>query len=354
MSQIHYGKAQDPKPAPNFIFGKKTEGSEHVSGVLKYPAMSKLAEYNNDLCEAKYASHKREPLGKGMTRNYIMPDKAMGEDFRFGQHVIPSEPAKNVLFPENGEKHEPPEVAAMYLKTHGTFEPGQQKDRNYNWPVDKKNHRFGYMEEREMDGAAKCVKPERFGESFPNTKIVKKTVEDYIEVSKDELGKHKNLGQQSDPNQVFGAMRKKEEWNAAMCIYGVPETRTEIDPEIDLGRCTKLNCTNAVRRPGDIDRAFGVPTIRNDIPKKERKSVADSQNYGDEPDAVELLFPKSYPEFGITEEDFNQPRSKEEIKAIFENIGYKYKIGKFNAMFSRAQQYVILRYNIRERMVEYQ
>eukprot|EP00826_Nyctotherus_ovalis_P056671 TRINITY_DN769_c0_g3_i2.p1 TRINITY_DN769_c0_g3~~TRINITY_DN769_c0_g3_i2.p1 ORF type:complete len:355 (-),score=127.26 TRINITY_DN769_c0_g3_i2:138-1202(-) len=331
--------ADNPKPGSNFIFGKKTEGSDHVPGVLKYPAMSKLAEYNNDLCEAKYGSHKREPLGKPMTRNYVMPEKVMQEEFRFGQHVIPSEPAKNVLFPEGGEKHETPRVAAMYLKTHGTFEPGQQKERNYNWPIDKKNHRFGYIEEREADGAAKCVKPERFGESFPETKIVKKTVEDYIEVTKDELGKHKNLGQQSDPNQVFGAMKRKEEWNAAMCIYGVPETRNEVDPEPDLGRCTKMNCTNAVRRPEDTDRAFGVPTIRNDIPKKARKSVADPQNYGDEPEAVKLLFPSSYLEFGITEEDFNAPRSREEIKTIFENIGFQYKIGKFNAMFSRAQQY---------------
>jgi hypothetical protein len=34
------------------------------------------------------------------------------------------------------------------------------------------------------------------------------------------------------------------------------------------------------------------------------------------------------------------PRDKEEIKVIFENIGFKYKIGKFNAMYSRAQEIV--------------
>ena len=344
----------DPLPEQGFVYGKKTECSDHVPGVIKYPAMSKLAEYNNDLCEAKYASHKREPLGKPMPRSYIMPEEVKTDEFRYGLKIIPSEPAKNVLFPENGEKHETPDVAAMYLKTHGTFEPGQQKNREYNWPVDKNDFRFGYVEDREIDGAAKSVKPERYGNAFPDTKLVQKTVEDYIEVTKDELGKPKNLGQNSDPNQVFGAKKRGEEWNAALCIYGVPEKREEIEPDTDLGRCTKMNCTNNVRKTQDVDRIFGVPTIRNDIPKKVMKSVADPQNYGDEPDAIELLFPSSYTEFGITEEDFNEPRSKEEIKMIFENIGFKYKIGKFNAMFSRAQQYVIAYIKFRETVVKYQ
>ena len=73
-----------------------------------------------------------------------------------------------------------------------------------------------------------------------------------------------------------------------------------------------------------------------------KKSIADHQNYGDEPGAVDLLFPTTFMELGVTEEDFNAPRTKEEIKAIFENIGFKYKIGKFNAMFDKAREYVTL------------
>ncbi|MDR3735276.1 MAG: hypothetical protein P4L10_07045 [Acidobacteriaceae bacterium] len=249
-----------------------------------------------------------------------------------------------MLFPENGEKHEAPEVAAQYLKTHGDFAPGQQKERGYNWPVDKSKHRFGYVEEREINGAAKCVQPERFETNFPQTRVLQKTVEDYIEVTKDELGKPKNLGQSADPTKVFGAKIKRpgddDAWNAALCIYGDPASKTEIEPDKDLGKCTKLNCTNGIRRPGDEKRIFGVPTIRTDIPKKAKMSIADHQNYGNEPGAVDLLFPSSYMEFGVTEEDFKAPRSKEEIKLIFENIGFKYKIGKFNAMFERARQYV--------------
>ena len=41
---------------------------------------------------------------------------------------------------------------------------------------------------------------------------------------------------------------------------------------------------------------------------------------------------------GITEYDFNLPRPKEDIKSLFERIGYSYKIGKFNAMYNRAKE----------------
>ena len=78
-----------------------------------------------------------------------------------------------------------------------------------------------------------------------------------------------------------------------------------------------------------MDRMFGVPTIRSDIDKKGVKSVADPNNYGDELPAVALLFPSKFSHMGLSKEDFALKRSREEIKEIFESIGYKYKIGKF-------------------------
>lgn len=93
-----------------------------------------------------------------------------------------------------------------------------------------------------------------------------------------------------------------------------------------------------MRKEEDKDRSFGVPTIRQDIPNKQFRSVADYQNYGDEPEAVDLLFPSNYQEIGIEENDFRQPRSREEIKMLFEKVGYSYKIGKFNAMYNRAKE----------------
>lgn len=42
---------------------------------------------------------------------------------------------------------------------------------------------------------------------------------------------------------------------------------------------------------------------------------------------------------GITEYDFQVPRSREEIKQLFEKIGFSYKIGKFNTMYNRAREF---------------
>lgn len=45
-------------------------------------------------------------------------------------------------------------------------------------------------------------------------------------------------------------------------------------------------------------------------------------------------------ELGISEHDFLVGRSKQDIRQLFERIGYSYKIGKFNAMFNRAKELV--------------
>lgn len=85
-----------------------------------------------------------------------------------------------------------------------------------------------------------------------------------------------------------------------MCLTGKAE-ENKLEPDRDLGKCVKEGCRNVVRHDGDRDRIFGVPTIRLDIPQKAQKSVADHQNYGDEVEAIELLYPSTFTELGITE-----------------------------------------------------
>jgi hypothetical protein len=51
------------------------------------------------------------------------------------------------------------------------------------------------------------------------------------------------------------------------------------------------------------------------------------------------LFPSNYTELGIQEGDFRKTRTREEIKYLFEKVGYTYKIGKFNAMYNRAKEF---------------
>ena len=52
---------------------------------------------------------------------------------------------------------------------------------------------------------------------------------------------------------------------------------------------------------------------------------------------MELLFPKNYSGLGLSQDDFNQLRSKEEIREIFEHIGFQFKGNIFDAIFERAK-----------------
>ena len=69
------------------------------------------------------------------------------------------------------------------------------------------------------------------------------------------------------------------------------------------------------------DRPFGCPTIRSDIPKYERRSIADTQNYGDDVNAQYLLHPGPFVAIGIEESDFQDVYPKHEIIDIFVNAG---------------------------------
>jgi len=185
------------------------------------------------------------------------------------------------------------------------------------------------------------VMPERLEESYPKTVIVRKTVEDVKAVQTDMLGTVKNLGQgqASKPSEhVYGYKIATDPWNAAKCINGEPVDVRDLDHDRDLGKSVKLNCTNTVRKPQDVNRAFGCPTIRTDIPYKDKRSITDFQNYGDEPEAVDLLFPSTFVEMGVSEWDFAQPRTRQQIQELFAKIGYEYKIGKFNAIFNKARE----------------
>lgn len=245
-------------------------------------SLSGLADKFNDIKEDKYASHKREPLGKGFSRGYDWPAAAEGGNAKFGKATTGLESAKEMLYPAGGAvASEDAETHMMYRKTHGNYDPGEQRSRDYNWKFDQKEHIFGYAEKRVLDGAKQALQAERAEEYFPKTVIVKKTLEDHKAVAGDHLGKVKNLGQgQKDrgADHVHGSknLQGGDTWNAARCIHGEP-TAKELEPDRDLGKSTKPNCRNVVLREEDRHRSFGCPTIRHDIPTKIKKSVADYQ-----------------------------------------------------------------------------
>lgn len=136
----------DNQRAEGFNYGKATGKSELVGDVMRAQNLSGLADFNNDLKESQYDSHKREPLGKSYVRGHHLPSVVENAEFKFGVPTVGSESAKDVLYPFGREQEEKQEVARMYNKTHGAFGPGEQKSREYQWPVEKAQHRFGFSE----------------------------------------------------------------------------------------------------------------------------------------------------------------------------------------------------------------
>jgi len=137
--------------------------------------------------------------------------------------------------------------------------------------------------------------------------------------------------------KMYGAPSLKDhtEWNAGKCIKGEP-TPKMVQPDADLGKSTKPGCRNMVRNESDKGRAFGAPTIRNDIPMPGFRSVADHQNYGDEPEVIDIMFPATALENNVTENDFSKVRTKADLRTLFEKLGYVYRPAKFNAVFNRS------------------
>ena len=248
---------------------------------MKAQDLSGLQDKFNDIKENQYASHVKEPLGMGYSRGYQWPAQAKEGSMKFGIPSTGLENAKDMLYPMGGAHNDEEAIQHMYRKTHGNFAPGEQKNRDYNWKFDPSSHRFGYGEKKVLNGASMAIHNERQEEQFPKTVIVKKTVEDQKAVTTDMLGQSKNLGQGQvprGPDFVHGIknVQGDDPWNAARCIHGQP-TAEEVMPDRDLGRSTKPNCRNLVRKEEDAHRSFGCPTIRNDIPFPEKRSVADFQ-----------------------------------------------------------------------------
>ena len=116
--------------------------------------------------------------------------------------------------------------------------------------------------------------PEANSSNCPDTKLIKTNLNDFLDKEDNKLGKPSNLGQKLFPqDHVFGMRIEGNEWDAGKCLRG-EGTQYDVREDDDLGKCSKIGSRN-IPKPGDQNRAFGVSTIRYDIKKPERQSVAD-------------------------------------------------------------------------------
>ncbi|KAF7691998.1 EF-hand domain-containing family member B isoform X2 [Silurus meridionalis] len=91
-------------------------------------------------------------------------------------------------------------------------------------------------------------------------------------------------------------------------------SRTRAEPE-------RINTSSsAICAITDYNRTYGVPSVRTDLAAPRIKRISDRTNYGEEGTAYALLFPTLYSLFGVDERHFFCPRTKEEMKQIFQNV----------------------------------
>ena len=320
VKQIHPGIYDDPRDYENLVHGLSTKSSDHVEDLIKGSNMDGNKYFMNQLAESHYASAKREPLGKSIVRNYQFPESVKKDGFKFGIPTSGFMNAKDLIY--YGAQEEPENVKELYYKSHGTTDPGKQNTRYYKWNFDPKTFKFGYQEKGEIDGAKNSLNNDGLFNPYPQTKLVNKRAEDFRQATGNVLGKSKYFGTLNpnfyDENHTFGKESKLgDQWNAGRCIHGDGTTVTpeSVKADEDLGRSWRYGSKLKSLQPtqNDLNRIYGVPSIRRDLPKKERRSVSDTKNYGDEPDSYDLLYPHPEAIRGVYDEDFEKLMTKEEI-----------------------------------------
>ncbi len=341
VKQLHPGIYSDPKFYEDLTHGMKSRPSDHVPDCIKGANIDGNKFFMNQLAESHYASKKREPLGKSLKRDYIFPEEVKNEQFKFGIPTRGLMNAKELIY--NGAPlKESDEVKKLYYKTHGVTDPGEQSLRGFKFNVDPNEHKFGFFQEKERDGVKKSLGSDFLYNPYPQTKLVGKRLEDYRQATEDMLGKSKFMGTLApkfyDNDHTFGKSSNYKDWNASKCIHGDIYNNTSqsnVEPDIDLGRDVhwKNKLKNLQPSQRDKNRVYGVPSIRNDLPKKELKSVTDIKNYGDEQDAYELLYPHPEHNLGVDDKDFEELMTKEEIYELIQKYDFNIPEDEYNLIY---------------------
>lgn len=122
-------------------------------------------------------------------------------------------------------------------------------------------------------------------------------------------------------------------------------TEEQQQPDADLGRSLREGFRNVLPAAADgrIDagagvggRAFGVPSVRTDLHPPSRASIANAQNFGNEPDAAALLSPCSTADRGVNEEHYSARRSAAGVRGLLAGAGIEMRDGEFEACFEAA------------------
>jgi len=338
---IYPGQIEDVKKINADIYkvygDNGVHGSDHVENVWRQPGgETDCARAKYAKTEANYHSSIKEPLGKSYNRGHVLPEAVKNPEYRFGIGSATSESAKGLLYPHI--EVDDSQFKEQYIKSHSSYDPGEQRSRKYKWNIDPKTFSFGLtggcLPYNGVSSGVHAILQGKGEEGEELSQISSKKQEDYKALG-DILGRVKNLGfgtRNLPEDYVYGTAsirRGDDDWDARQCIQG-GYTWLEQQPDQDLGK----SITPGFRNITAESRAFGTPTIRSDIPPYAKKSLADNQNYGDDVNAAQLLNPSEFASFGVDDDEFVKTRSQDEIKSIFEAIGYKFSSTEFETIYN--------------------
>lgn len=344
----HYGAADDP--IPEGPFGVVHRNGESVAEQLANYPTTDMARWQLEQSEDIYASTKREPLGRGYQRGTRIP-AGMGTDRPFGMVVDAqgkerARQALHIMFPTD----QPPDAVEsttrahdMYIRSHAAYLPGEQKNREYDWQrtgVDPTTHRFGAVDKNQYrDGVRKALHP-GLDQTLQQPAVISSKIHTDFKLSNtDQLGKTKKLGtgeRNLAPDHTFGMPSLRHGVRGAtveeLLKHSLPMEQQQ--PDADLGKSLREGYRNIAPE----DRVFGAPSIRTDIPAPTKRSVSSTVNYGNEPDALQLLRPPKSVERGVHEAHYMEMRPKDDVQAIVNEADIPLTDDQFDVVFKMASE----------------
>ena len=223
----------------NTLFGmtpKENESCINVEDVLNLIPTNQHEKVVVEAKESIYKSAQLEPLGKSFQRGHQQPKFTSDPKFRYGVTSVSScESAKALICASDNNIISPSELERNqqnYMTSHGSYLPGQQKERNYKWPVDPLTTVFG---EKSQDSSLRRA-----------SKGVHEALQSDVEIA--ENGKIRNTTPVSS-DHVFGMKTSTYVDNSGTeCRRVMHEgySQTEQAPDPDLGKSMTPGFRNVI------------------------------------------------------------------------------------------------------------
>lgn len=160
------------------------------------------------------------------------------------------------MFPLDAPVEEDPNAHKMYVRSHFSYAPGEQRRRNYDWSkpgIDPTTHKFGAVDKDEYrEGVKKALQP-ALDQTLPQPPgVANKILEDWKMSNHDYLGQSRKLGtgdRQLPEDYVYGMPSLKpgfkEPGVEELLKSSYPEEQQQ--PDADLGKSLREVRTGCLR-----------------------------------------------------------------------------------------------------------